>query len=398
MRFIGLPGKAFVPMLVGFGCNVPAIMATRTLENDRDRTLTIMMNPFMSCGARLPVYALFAAAFFPTGGQNLVFLLYLIGIGFAVLTGLVLKNTLLKGEVTPFVMEMPPYHLPTVRSVLLRAYDRLKTFLFRAGKVLIPVIMVLSVLNSFGTDGSFGNEDTDKSVLAAVSKVITPVLHPLGVTEENWPATVGVFTGIFAKEAVVGTLDALYTGIDQQATVGEEPAVSETFDFWGGIGTAFATIPENVLGVLDTLTDPLGLSIGDVSDATTAAEEQGVGIATFGSMVTLFGSQSAAFAYLLFILLYFPCSAAIAAVYRETNLAWTVFTGFWTTFLAYLASTLFYQVANFGSHPGSSLVIIFSGLGAFVAVVFFLKGLGTIGKRQVQVAAATARSEERRVG
>jgi ferrous iron transport protein B len=161
-------------------------------------------------------------------------------------------------------------------------------------------------------------------------------------------------------------------GIDQQAAAGGE-AEKRGFDFWGGISGAFATIPENLLGVLGTLTDPLGLSIGDVSDAATAAEEQEVSVATFGSMVTLFGSQSAAFAYLLFVLLYFPCSAAIAAVYRETNLAWTVFTGFWTTFLAYLASTLFYQVANFGPIQAYSLVIIFSGLGAFAAVVLILK-------------------------
>jgi ferrous iron transport protein B len=115
MRFVGLPGKSFVPMLVGFGCNVPAIMATRTLENPRDRLMTIIMNPFMSCGARLPVYALFAAAFFPLGGQNVVFGLYLIGIAMAVFTGLVLKNTLFKGEASPFIMELPPYHLPTRR-------------------------------------------------------------------------------------------------------------------------------------------------------------------------------------------------------------------------------------------------------------------------------------------
>jgi len=382
MRFIGLPGKAFVPMLVGFGCNVPAIMATRTLENERDRTLTVMMNPFMSCGARLPVYALFAAAFFPVGGQNLVFLLYLIGIGFAVLTGLILKNTLLKGEVTPFIMEMPPYHLPTAQSVLLRALDRLKTFLFRAGKVLVPVIMVLSFLNSLGTDGSFGNEDTEKSALATMSKVITPVLKPLGVTEENWPATVGVFTGIFAKEAVVGTLDALYTGIDQQAAEGEE-AEEESFDFWGGISGAFATIPENLLGVLDTFTDPLGLSVGEIGDAATAAEEQEVSVATFGSMVKLFGSQSAAFAYLLFVLLYFPCSAAIAAVYRETNLAWTAFAGFWTTFLAYMASTLFYQVANFSAHPGYSLLVIAADLGAFTCVILVLRSMGAANRSPV---------------
>ena len=116
MRSVGLPGKSFIPLIVGFGCNVPAIMATRTLENRRDRIMTVMMAPFMSCGARLPVYALFAAAFFPTGGQNLVFALYLIGIGFAVMTGLVLKNTLLKGETAPFVMELPPYHLPTLQG------------------------------------------------------------------------------------------------------------------------------------------------------------------------------------------------------------------------------------------------------------------------------------------
>jgi len=375
MRFIGLPGKAFVPMLVGFGCNVPAIMATRTLENERDRTLTVMMNPFMSCGARLPVYALFAAAFFPSGGQNLVFLLYLVGIGFAVLTGLILKNTLLKGDVTPFVMEMPPYHLPTARSVLLRAYDRLKTFLFRAGKVLIPVIMVLSFLNSLGTDGSFGNENTDKSALASISKVITPALKPLGVTEENWPATVGIFTGIFAKEAVVGTLDALYAGLDQQEDQNGEAVEKKAFDFWGGISDAFATIPENLLGVLDTVADPLGLSVGDVSDASVAAEEQQVNVATFGSMVKLFGSQSAAFAYLLFVLLYFPCSAAIAAVYRETTLAWTIFAGFWTTFLAYMASTLFYQTANFASHPGYSLLVVAADLCAFASVIIVMKSL-----------------------
>lgn len=377
MRFIGLPGKAFVPMLVGFGCNVPAIMATRTLDNERDRTLTVMMNPFMSCGARLPVYALFAAAFFPVGGQNLVFLLYLIGIGFAVLTGLVLKNTLLKGKSTPFVMELPNYQMPTAHTVLLRAYDRLKTFMFRAGKILIPVIVVLSFMNSLGTDGSFGNENTDKSALSSVSKVITPAFKPMGVSEENWPATVGIFTGLFAKEAVVGTLNALYAGIDRQAEVGLE-AQEEPFSLFAGIAAAFASIPENLLGVFETLTDPLGISLGDIGDATLAAEEQGVDAAIFGSMATLFASQSAAFAYLLFVLLYFPCVAAIAAVYRETNLAWTAFAGFWTTFMAYLAATLYYQTVNFAANPSYALTVIGAGLGTFIAVVAGLALLGRV--------------------
>ncbi|MBL0715303.1 MAG: ferrous iron transport protein B [Desulfosarcina sp.] len=373
MRVVGLPGKSFIPMLVGFGCNVPAIMATRTLESERDRTLTIMMNPFMSCGARLPVYALFAAAFFPTGGQNLVFLLYLIGIGFAVVTGLVLKKTLLKGEITPFVMELPPYHLPTVKAVILSAYDRLKTFLFKAGKVLIPVIMVLAFLNSLGTDGTFGNEDSENSALSSISKTITPVLKPFGVTDDNWPATVGIFTGIFAKEAVVGTLDALYGGMDAAAQ-GEE--AEEGFSFWGAIGESFATIPANLSDMAGTFLDPLGLSVGDVRDMSAAAEDQEVSEGTFGSMVTLFGSKVAAFAYLLFVLLYFPCSAAIAAVYRETNLKWTLFAGFWTTFMAYFAAVIFYQTATFGTHPASSMMWIAVMLIAFAVVIALMKMVG----------------------
>ena len=389
MRFIGLPGKSFVPMLVGFGCNVPAIMATRTLENQRDRTLTIMMNPFMSCGARLPVYAIFAAAFFPTGGQNLVFSLYLIGIGFAVITGLVLKNTLLKGEITPFVMELPPYHMPTVQGVVLRAWERLKTFMFRAGKIIIPVVVILSFLNSMGTDGSFGNDDTDKSALSAIGKSITPVFYPMGLTKDNWPATVGIFTGIFAKEAVVGTLDAMYSQIDAN-TAGEE-GEEEAFDFWGGIKESFATIPENLAGVAGTFLDPLGISVGDVSNIETASEEMEVSKGVFGSMVRLFDGKIGAFAYLLFILLYFPCVAAIAAVYRETNMRWTIFSGAWTTVIGYMAATLFYQVATIGRHAASSLVWIAVLIAIFIFAVFVMRYLGSRGEKTDYTVLETAK-------
>jgi ferrous iron transport protein B len=372
MRIIGLPGKAFVPMLVGFGCNVPAIMATRTLENQRDRTLAIMMNPFMSCGARLPVYALFAAAFFPVGGQNMVFGLYLLGIGFAVLTGLALKNTLLKGEITPFVMELPPYHLPTVKGIFLKAWERLKSFIFRAGKVILPVVVILSFLNTLGTDGTFGNEDSGNSALSAVGRSITPVFAPMGISEENWPAAVGVFTGIFAKEAVVGTLDALYAQMEAAPDAGEE---EEAFDFWGGIGESLATIPANLAGVAGVLLDPLGLSIGDVSSIETAAEAQEVDVVTFGAMVRLFDGRIGAFAYLLMVLLYVPCVAAIAAIYRETNLRWTLFACAWCAALAYGSATLFYQVATFGRHPMMSLtwIVIVGALftGTIAAMRYF---------------------------
>lgn len=354
MRFVGLPGKSFVPMLVGFGCNVPAIMASRTLENKRDRMLTVMMNPFMSCGARLPVYALFAAAFFPVAGQNIVFSLYLLGIGAAIFTGLVLKKTLLRGEAAPFVMELPPYHLPTLKGVLLRTWDRLKAFMLRAGRAIVLMVMVLGLLNSLGTDGSFGNQDSEKSVLSATSQAITPVFAPMGVTQENWPATVGIFSGVFAKEVMVGTLNNIYGQLAAEA--GEE--LSEEFDFWGGMGEAFASIPANLAEVPSALLDPLGLNIGNVEDTEAAASEQEVAVGTFGQMVQRFDGKVGAFAYLLFVLLYFPCVSATAAIYRETNLGWTLFVASWTTGLGYWAAVMFYQVATLSQHPGSSFAWI----------------------------------------
>lgn len=222
MRTLGLPGKAFVPLIVGFGCNVPSIMATRTLENHRERIITVMMAPFMSCGARLSVYALFAAAFFPEGGQNIVFILYIVGIIFAILTAVVIKSTLLPGEASPFLMELPTYHVPKPKDVLLRTWSRLKGFLLDAGKLIILMVLVINFLNSWGTDGSFGNEDQEDSVLSAISRSITPAFAPMGIEEDNWPATVGIFTGVLAKEVVVGTLDAIYSEIDRPASKASE--------------------------------------------------------------------------------------------------------------------------------------------------------------------------------
>ena len=372
MRFVGLPGKAFVPMIVGFGCNVPAIMATRTMEHQRDRILTILMNPFMSCGARLPVYALFAAAFFPVGGQNLVFLLYLLGIAVAILTGLIMKRTLLQGDASPFVMELPAYHLPTPKGVLLRTWDRLKGFLFRAGKVIVPMVLVLNVLNATSSDGRFGIEDNEHSILSGIGRAIAPAFAPMGLNEENWPATVGIFTGVLAKEAVVGTLDALYgqlAAADDPEGAGREAE----FDFVARLQEAFWSIPENLKEVADRVLDPLGLDIGDVSDIESAAENQDLTVDTFGAMRARFDGQAGAFAYLLFILLYFPCVAATAAVYRETNLGWTVFVACWTTGLAYMAATIFYQAATFARHPTSSMLWISGLLMGFAAVVVSLK-------------------------
>lgn len=357
MQAIGLPGKSFVPLIVGFGCNVPAIMATRTLESRRDRLMTIMMAPFMSCGARLPVYVLFAAAFFPVAGQNVVFALYIIGLLIAVFTGLVLKVTVLKGEASHFVMELPPYHLPTVRAVVIQAWKRLREFIRRAGQVIVPVVAVLSVLNAVGTDGTFGKENTQESVLAAISQTITPVFEPMGVTQDNWPAAVGLFTGIFAKEAVVGTLDALYAQAaenDAAATEGVAVDAAEEIGLGGKLLAAVATVPQNLADVADALADPLGLDVGYIVEGGAASELE-VGDGVFGAMSDRFPGTAAAFAYMLLILLYTPCVAALGAIRHETNLRWTAFAAAWTTTMGYVVAVGFYQIATFGQNPAGAL-------------------------------------------
>jgi ferrous iron transport protein B len=356
MRWVGLPGKSFVPLIVGFGCNVPAIMATRTLEHRRDRLMTIAMAPFMSCGARLPVYVLFAAAFFPSGAQNVVFGLYLLGIAVAVLTGLALKNTLLKGEATPFIMELPPYHLPTLKGVLIHTWERLKSFVLRAGRVIVPMVLVLNFLNAVGTDGSFGNEDSDKSVLAEIGRTISPAFSPMGLNEENWPAAVGIFTGVLAKEAVVGTLNASYTALaaSDAAAAGAEVAKDKPFHLGEALEAALATIPANLSEALGKWADPLGVGVGDLSDQAAVAEQRKVSTSTFGAMAARFDGAAGAFAYLLFILLYFPCTAATAAIYQESGARWTAFVVLWTTGLGYGLATLYYQSAIYSRDPAHS--------------------------------------------
>ena len=366
MRAIGLPGKAFVPLIVGFGCNVPAIMATRTLESERERKLTVLMNPFMSCGARLPVYALFAAAFFPDSGQNVVFALYLTGIGVAILTGLLMKQSLLPGSSSGFMMELPPYHLPTLRGVLLRAWDRVRLFIKEAGQVIVVMVIALNVLNSIGTDGSFGNEDSEQSVLSATARTLTPLFAPLGIRDDNWPAVVGVFSGVLAKEVVVGTLDNLYTRIAEQNAPGR---AASPFDLLAQLRDAAATVPANLAGLSQSLLDPLGLA--EATRADTAA--QAVDSAVFGAMHARFDGQAGAFAYLLFILLYFPCVATIAVIRRETGTAWAVFVASWTTTVAYLTATIFYQTATYSQHPHSSMAWIIGLTGAFLLLIFGLR-------------------------
>ncbi len=388
MRALGLPGKAFVPLIIGFGCGVPAIMATRTMEKKKDRITTVLMAPFMSCGARLPVYVLFATAFWPMNGQNLVFGLYLIGILAAIATGFMLKKAVLQGETSAFVMEIPPYHLPTFKNIILRTWDRLKGFIFRAGKVIVVLVAVLCFLNSLGTDGSFGNEDSDKSVLSQIGKTIVPVFKPMGVSEENWPAAVGIFTGILAKEAVVGTLDSLYSGMggkdEETAAEGAPAAAIEEkaeaaeeeggFNFMNSLNEAVASIGEGFGDIGAFFTDPLGISVdSDLSDVEKQAEEQEVAAGTIQAMNKLYDGELGAFAYLLMVLLYLPCGAAMGAVYREVGSKWALFAAGWTTVLGYCSATLVYQVGRFSSNPAYASVCIAVCVALIAAVVVGLR-------------------------
>jgi len=397
-KFLGLPGKAFVPLLVGFGCTVPAILGARTLENKKDRFLTIFMAPFMSCGARLPVYALFTAAFFPKNSGIIVFSIYLAGIVLAVLTGLLLKHTLFRGEPSYFIMELPPYHLPRIRHILLHTWERLKGFIFRAGKVIITAVLILSLLNSLGTDGSIGNEDREESVLAAIGKTITPVFTPMGIEKENWPATVALFTGIFAKEAIVGTLNSLYEQIasSEKADVISETGNSagtagytahtenkedsnsklrgndEKFSFWRGIGSAFRTIPEGLAGIFDSILDPLGIRVIREEDTAVLAQKIGTDAQIFGTMHRHFTrGKPQAYAYLLFILLYFPCIAAFAAIVRETGAVFGILNALYLTLLAWVTATLFYQITT--AHNPVWIIIPFAVLGSIAAGLILLK-------------------------
>jgi len=366
MQKIGLPGKAFVPLIVGFGCTVPAVMSARILDSERERITTVMMSPFMSCGARLPVYALFAAAFFPDNGQNLVFLLYLVGIAAAIFTGFLLKKTVLSGTSSLNIMELPHYEMPKLADLSRRVWQRTSGFVTGAGKTIVIVVCLLNFFNSIGTDGEFGHQDSENSILSQGAKVVMPLLAPMGVKEENWQAGVGIITGIFAKEVLVATFNSLYS--PKAGEGDDEPSLLQSWQ------EASASIKENLLGIAPD--DPLGISVGEVSDLTVAAQEQDVELTTYQRMQLAFAGQLGAFCYLLFILLYTPCVAAMGAIKNEVGSRWAAFAAIWSFVFAYLVATLCYQIGSFLVSPLSASITITIALLTFVLIYFWLKHKG----------------------
>ncbi|WP_025640484.1 ferrous iron transport protein B [Schnuerera ultunensis] len=212
MRALGLQGKTFISMIVGFGCNVPGIMATRTLEDKKDRMIATLINPFMSCGARLPIYLMFIAAFFPNRGGLVLFSLYFLGILVALLTGKLFSKTLFKGEPSYFIMELPPYRKPTIRNVLRNMWDNVSEFLKRAGTTIFIVVTILWILAVLPRGVEPYSQD---SILGKIGMFIAPIFKPAGFG--TWQAAVGLFSGIAAKEAVVAILGMVYAGVEEGA-------------------------------------------------------------------------------------------------------------------------------------------------------------------------------------
>ncbi|MFO7964692.1 MAG: ferrous iron transport protein B [Desulfobacterales bacterium] len=318
MHLIGLHGKSFIPMIIGFGCNVPAIMAARTLESEKDRILTILITPFMSCSARLPIYLVLAGTFFGTQAGTVIFAIYLTGIVFSILTGRLFRSTLLRGADAPFVMELPPYRVPMVRSLVIHMWDRTKIFLKKMGGIILIGSVVVWALSAFprneavtpdhrietdqvqkmepaqpepgapeqGLNTSrIEQRQTESSYMGKIGKTIAPVFEPIGI---EWQGGVALLTGFVAKEIVVSTLGVLYAVKD------------------------------------------------DESDALQLALEQ-------SEMTPL-----SALSMMVFVLLYVPCLAAVAAIRRETgSVKWTLFSVIYSTSLAWIMSFAVYQGGKF---------------------------------------------------
>jgi ferrous iron transport protein B len=329
MHLIGLHGKSFIPLLMGFGCNAPAIMATRTLESEKDRILTILINPLMSCSARLPVYILLAGTFFGARAGNAIFSIYVLGIVLAILVGRLFRSTVLRGKVAPFVMELPPYRVPMLRGMLIHMWDRSKIFLKKMGGVILIGSIVIWVLSSFPREVRFSmdyeseiaavserygismaevqgelreklvrerdravsvleaekaKEKVEHSYIGHIGKALAPVFAPLGM---DWRASVAILSGFVAKEIVVSTLGVLH------AVGADETEKSEALKL--------------------------------------ALKKSGM-------------TPLSAYAMMAFVLIYIPCLATVSVIRRETNSwKWTIFSIAYSTILAWGVAFLIYQ-------------------------------------------------------
>ncbi len=351
MNMLGLHGKSFLPLLVGFGCNVPAIYATRMLEHQDDRKLTAFLTTFMSCGARLPIYVIFGSAFFGAASGHMIFAMYLLGIAVAILTGIVLKRTIFKNKPTPpFIMELPPYRLPTAKSVWLHIRERTAKFIRGVGSVILVTSIIVWFLLALpvGRDlSAFNQVPASDSLFGAVSRLVAPVFRPAGFA--SWEAAGALVSGLVAKEVVVSTLSQIYLGeANAQAAVMAEagrPPVHLAADLAAigqGLAEAVLLTGQEIVNIVPRTLNVLPLVNIAELDLLGRAEEETIDTTLEAALQETF-TPLAALAFNVFVLLYIPCMSSIAAMRQEFGLRWTVFQAVYTLGIAWIAAVLLYQ-------------------------------------------------------
>jgi len=318
MHAIGLHGKSFIPMLLGFGCNVPGIYATRTLENPKDKILTALLVPLMSCGARLPVYVLFVGVFFPANSGTVIWSLYVMGILLAIVMGLLFKKTLFRGEAPMFIMELPPYRMPSFTSLCLHTWEKGKHFLFKAG----TYIFAVSILVWFMLNLPWGVEHKRDSYLGQAGAVMAPVFQPMGFG--TWEAASSLITGVIAKEIVVGTMGEIYTPKHEEKketpTLGED--LKEIVFSFGAAAKKAVTTLFFIPGEAEKEEDRSALKQAILAGFTPLT----------------------AYAFMAFVLLYMPCMIVGAAMRQEFGTwKWVAVAFTYQTVLAWTVALIIYQ-------------------------------------------------------
>jgi ferrous iron transport protein B len=328
MHAIGLHGKSFIPMVLGFGCNVPGIYATRTLETQRDKVLTALLVPLMSCGARLPVYVLFVGAFFPRNPGTVIWSLYVLGIALAIGVGTIFKRTLFRGEAPAFIMELPPYRMPSFRSLCLHTWEKGKHFLVKAG----TYILAVSVLVWFLLHLPWGVESKKDSYLGKAGQVMAPALAPLGFG--SWEAASSLLTGVIAKEIVVGTMGEIYAPAAEKEA--PRPATSLGEDL-RQIATSFGGAVKESLGNVVSTVGVSKLSLEEKEDRSALKA------AVRGAFTPL-----TALGFMVFVLLYMPCVVVAIAMRQELGgWRWFGVAFLYQSALAWIVALLVYQGGRF---------------------------------------------------
>jgi len=330
MRFLGLSGKAVIPMIVGFGCTVPAILATRTIDSKRDRLMTILLVPFIQCGAKIPVYSMFALVFFKQNAGIAIFMIYLAGIAFAFLSAVLFKKLLFVGHTGEFVMELPSYHLPTLNGIFTHTWFKLKSFILKAGQTILFVMIIMTLINSVPVYHN-QKENKDDTLLTLSGKALTPLFKPMGIEKENWHATLALFTGFFAKEAIVGTLEALSLN---DSSDDQNQQVEDSFSLGGVVSASVTEFKSEFANAVHQFVKPFEKDVYTEEEYASHYLEK------------RFSSIHQVIAYLLFIMIYAPCLASVVAAKKEAGTKLALFQLTYLTLLAWIVASFYYQLSQ----------------------------------------------------